>query len=109
MCETIACSVGILGLLWVALSRYRRGDKKAALFWLSVAIIATIALIVLNTLTVRWLGHPPQNSSTTIALSERKDLAAFAEAPTCNAERHLPSLFAEPVAFRFPYCVKPEL
>jgi len=60
-------------------------------------------------LTVRWLGHPPQNSSTTIALSERKGLAAFAEAPTCNAERHLPSLSAEPVAFRFPYCVKPEL
>jgi len=83
-----------LGLLWFALSRYRNGDRKAALFWLSVAIIAI---------------NPPQNSSTTIALSERKGLAAFAEAPTCNAERHLPSLSAEPVAFRFPYCVKPEL
>jgi hypothetical protein len=59
MWETIAYSVGILGLLWIALSRYRNGDRKAALFWLSVAIIAIIALIALNTLTVRWLGHPP--------------------------------------------------
>jgi hypothetical protein len=109
MWGTIACLIGILGLLWVALSRYRDGDRKAALFWLSVAVIATIALIAINTLTVRWLGHPPQNSSTTIALSERRGLAAFAEAPTYNAERHLPSLSAEPVAFRFPYCVKPEL
>jgi hypothetical protein len=63
MWETITCSVGILGLLWVALSRYRKGDKKAALFWLSVAIIALIALIAINTLTVRFLGHPQQNSS----------------------------------------------
>jgi hypothetical protein len=101
MWETIACSVGILGLLYVALSRYRRGDGKAAVFWLSAAVIALIALIVLNTLTVRWLGHPQQNSSTTIALSERKDLAAFAEAPTCNAERHLPRLSVGLVASRF--------
>jgi hypothetical protein len=63
MSETIACLIGICGLLWVALSRYRRGDKKAALFWLSVAIIALIALIAINTLTVRFLGHPQQNSS----------------------------------------------
>jgi hypothetical protein len=102
MWETIAYSVGILGLLWVALSRYRNGDRKAALFWLSVAIIAIIALIALNTLTVRWLGHPPQNSSTTIALSERKGLAAFAEAPTRNAKRHLLSLTVGLVTSRFP-------
>jgi flagellar biogenesis protein FliO len=63
MSETIACLIGICGLLWVALSRYRAGDKKAALFRLSVAIIAIIALIAINTLTVRWLGHPQQNSS----------------------------------------------
>jgi hypothetical protein len=107
MRETIACLIGICGLLWIALSRYRNGDRKAALFWLSVAIIAIIALIALNTLTVRWLGHPPQNSSTTIALSERKDLAAFAEAPTHNAERHLPHLSSAPAASRFRYRVKP--
>jgi flagellar biogenesis protein FliO len=63
MWETIACSVGILGLLWVALSRYRRGDKKAALFWLSVAIIAIIALIAINAFLVRPFPHPQQNSS----------------------------------------------
>jgi hypothetical protein len=63
MWETSLCLIGICGLLWVALSRYRAGDKKAALFWLSVAIIALIALIAINTLTVRWLGHPQQNSS----------------------------------------------
>jgi hypothetical protein len=63
MWETIACSVGICGLLWVALSRYRAGDKKAALFWLSVAIIATIALIALNTFPVRNSAPLPLNSS----------------------------------------------
>jgi hypothetical protein len=102
MWETIACSVGILGLLYVALSRYRRGDGKAAVFWLSAAVIALIAFIVLNTLTVRWLGHPQQNSSTTIALSERKDLAAFVKAPTRNAKRHLLSLTVGLVTSRFP-------
>jgi hypothetical protein len=102
MWETVACLIGILGLLWVALSRYRAGDKKAALFWLSVAVIAIIAIIAINTFPVRWLGHPQQNSSTTIALSERKDLAAFVEAPTCNAERHLLSLTVGLVTSRFP-------
>jgi flagellar biogenesis protein FliO len=63
MWETIACSVGILGLLWVALSRYHNGDRKAALFWLSVAIIAIIALIAINTFLVRHFTHPQQNSS----------------------------------------------
>jgi flagellar biogenesis protein FliO len=63
MWETIACSVGILGLLWVALSRYRKGDKKAALFWLSVAVIAIIALIAINAFLVRPFHHPQQNSS----------------------------------------------
>jgi hypothetical protein len=63
MWETIACSVGILGLLWVALSRYRNGDRKAALFWLSVAVVALIALIAINTFLVRHFHHPPLNSS----------------------------------------------
>jgi hypothetical protein len=63
MSETIACLIGICGLLWVALSRYRAGDKKAALFWLSVAITALIALIAINTFLVRPFPHPPQNSS----------------------------------------------
>jgi hypothetical protein len=63
MWETIACSVGILGLLWVALSRYRAGDRKATLFWLSVAVIALIALIAINIFLVRPFPHPQQNSS----------------------------------------------
>jgi len=63
MWETIACLIGICGLLWVALSRYRAGDRKAALFWLSVAIIATIALIAINTFLVRPFPYPQQNSS----------------------------------------------
>jgi flagellar biogenesis protein FliO len=63
MWETIAYSVGILGLLWVALSRYRAGDRKATLFWLSVAIIAIIALIAINTFLFRHFPHSPLNSS----------------------------------------------
>jgi hypothetical protein len=63
MWETITCLLGVCGLLWVALSRYRNGDRKAALFWLSVAVIALIALIAINTFLVRPFPHPQQNSS----------------------------------------------
>ena len=54
MWETIACLAGILGLLWVSFSRYRAGNRKAALFWLSVAITALLALLAINL----FLAHP---------------------------------------------------